>query len=122
MECRERRCTACAGPLSHNPAALKVERQCANEVGGERATDLEMRESLLREGLVLAESLQDDRVRALAEELDLAVRAPHDGRHALPRRVELADVEDLVLEALAVDVHEHRLWLALHSPELRIDL
>ena len=70
-----------------------------------------MKQCLLGERLVLAKALKNHRVRTLAEELDLAVGAPNDCRHALARRIELADVEDLVLERRAVHVDEHRLGL-----------
>lgn len=66
-----------------------------------------MHKRLVGVRLILAEPLEDDRVRAFTEQLDLAVRTTNDRRHALAGRVELAHVEDLVLQRLAVRVDEH---------------
>ena len=71
-----------------------------------------MKKRLLGIRLVLTEALKDNSVRTLAEELDLAVRAPNDCRHALARRIELAYVEDLVLHRRAVNIHEDRFGLS----------
>ena len=75
-----------------------VARRDAKRAQTVRGVVHEVQERLLRERLILAETLQDDRVRALAEQLDLSVWAPDYRGHALARRVELADVQDFVLE------------------------
>lgn len=67
-------------------------------------THLEMVRSRLGKRLTFArQALKDDRIGTLAVQLDLAFRRPDDRRHAFPRRVELEDVQDLVLALLAVD-------------------
>ena len=71
-----------------------------------------MQKRFLRVGLVLTETFKNDSIRPLAEQLDFAVRTPHDRRHTLPGRVELANVQDFILERLTVDVDEHRFRLA----------
>lgn len=78
-----------------------------------KSTHLEVIRRCLGKDLPLArEPLEDDRVGALAVQLDLALRRAHDGRHALARAVELEDVEHLVLALSAVDRDEDRLRLA----------
>jgi hypothetical protein len=71
-----------------------------------------MNEGRLRVWLVLRKALEDDRVGAFAEHTNLAVRPTDDSAHALPGRVELANVQDLVLEPCALDVDEDGLGLA----------
>lgn len=70
-------------------------------------TNLEMRERLFGKQLMLAQSLENDRVRTLTVQLNLSVRCAHDRRHALPCRVELAYIQDLVLDRLPIDVDKH---------------
>ena len=57
-----------------------------------------MSQRLLGIRLMFTESLQNYRIRALRVELDLAIWHPDDRRHTLPRRVEFANVENLVLQ------------------------
>mgnify|MGYP006886178227 CR=1 FL=1 len=81
--------------------------------GGLSGTHLEVVARRLAKELPLArEALKDDRVGALAVELDLAIGHAHDGRHTLACRVELEDVEDLILTLPAVDGDKDRLRLA----------
>lgn len=56
-----------------------------------------MQERLLCEGLILAQSLENDSVCTLAEHLDLSIRRANDGGHAFARGVKLADIKDFVL-------------------------
>lgn len=58
--------------------------------------------------VVLAESSQNDSIGTFAVELDATVRHADDGRHALPRRVEFADVKHLILLLLPASLDEHR--------------
>lgn len=66
----------------------------------------------LHQRIIGCEPLKDNRVGALGVELDSAVGATDDGRHALACRVELANVENLVLARLALNVDKDRLGLA----------
>lgn len=71
-----------------------------------------MRHSLFDEQLMLAQPLENDRVRTFTVQLDLAVRRTDDRRHALPGRIELAHVQDLVLVRPSLDVDKRRLRFA----------
>ena len=73
---------------------------------------LERGDRRLEARLLRAEPREQHRVGALAEERDPAVGAPHHGRHALPRRGELAHLEHLVLVRRAVHLDVHRARLA----------
>ena len=73
---------------------------------------LEVHECLLSVRLICAETLQYDCVCALAEHLDLAIGAPDDRGHPFPRGVELAHVEDLILQTRTSNVDENRLRFA----------
>lgn len=70
-----------------------------------------MCQSLLREGLVVAQTLQNYGIGAFAEDLDPAVWTTHDGRHPFAGRVELANVQYLVFTFRPEDVDEYRLGL-----------
>ena len=71
-----------------------------------------MKQSLLDVGLVLAKTLKDDGVGTLAKHFDLASRTADDRGHALASRVELADVQNVILVVTSPDVDDDRLWLA----------
>lgn len=82
-----------------------------------RDTDLEVGRRSLSIRAATGETLVDDSVSALAVQLDLAARRPDDRRHALPGRIEFADVEDLILLVPPEDVDEDRSRLACVEAE-----
>lgn len=51
-----------------------------------------MSKGRILERLVGTESLEDNRIGAFAVKLDPSIRSTDNGRHALPRRVEFADI------------------------------
>lgn len=68
-----------------------------------------MSQCLLREWLVVAQTLENYRIGTFAEDLDPATWATHNGRHPLARRIELADIQYLVFTFRPEDVDEYRL-------------
>jgi hypothetical protein len=73
--------------------------------------------------LIATESLKYDGVSTLAVQLDSPIRASDDCRHALPCRIELANVKDLEFLIHAVDFDENRLGFAslyLLSEKIRL--
>lgn len=62
-------------------------------------------------GLIWAQTLEDNGIRALAVKLDLPIRAANDSRHALPGRIELANIQYLVLLSDAENIDKDRFWL-----------
>lgn len=69
-----------------------------------------MKHGLLCIWLIPSDAFEDDGIRALAIYLDFALRRAYHSGHPLARGVELANVEDLELLGLALDVNENRLW------------
>ena len=72
----------------------------------ELGAHLQVNKRLFGVRLIFAEALQYHGIRALAKEFDFAIWTPNDRRHALPSRVELADIDDLVLQGPPVNVHK----------------
>jgi hypothetical protein len=67
--------------------------------------------------LVGTEALQDDSIGPFAIDFNFSIRASDDSRHALPRRVELANIKDLILKRLALNFDKNRFRLS----DLKID-
>ena len=76
--------------------------------GSHRSTDLEVDKSGICIRLIGTEALSNDGVGTLAVQLDSPIRTSDDCGHALPRRIELANVKDLEFLIHAVDLDENR--------------
>lgn len=75
-------------------------------------THLEMDQCWFLEFLVWCQSLVDDRVRAFGVQLDSTVWPSDDCGHPLSGRVELADIEHLVLFRPTVHINKDRFGLS----------
>ena len=70
-----------------------------------------MNQSLFSVRLVLVQTLKNDSIGTLSEHLDLAIGTANDRRHPLTRRVELTDIQNLILVVSAADTDEYRFGL-----------
>lgn len=88
-------------PLSRSPSreSAMSQRLC---------TYLQMHQSWLSKLLVRCQALVYDRISAFSVQLDPAIRTSDDGRHSFPRRVELANVENLKLLGTSKHINKHR--------------
>ena len=66
-----------------------------------------MDHSGIRIRLVGTESLEYNGISTLAVQLDFSIRTSDNCRHALPGRIELADVKDLEFLIYSVDFDEN---------------
>jgi len=72
-----------------------------------RSTNLEVDHSGIRIRLVGTESLEYNGISTLAVQLDFSIWTSDNCRHALPGRIELADVKDLEFLIYSVDFDEN---------------
>lgn len=73
---------------------------------------LKMNHSLINKRLILAQSLQNNSVGALAVQFYLPLRRADNSWHALSCRIELANIQNFELVRAALDIDENRLRFA----------
>lgn len=59
----------------------------------------------LNKRVILGQPFENYGISAFTVQLDLAIRAAHDGRHTLTRRVEFTNIKNLKFMISAVDIN-----------------